>query len=153
MKNKEIIYIDMDDTICDFKGYSDYRKRINPDIKYPQCEMDFFRKLKPFENINNVINYLIKLGYDVWILTKPSVLNPLCYTEKRLWVEDHLGIELCHKLILCPDKSLLRGDILIDDNKWDDFEGQQLLYGSEEFPNWKSILKYFKNINKLENGK
>lgn len=33
------------------------------------------------------------------------------------------------------------GDYLIDDKPWDKFQGEQILFGSEEFPNWNSILE------------
>ena len=53
--------------------------------------------------------------YVVHILSAPSVFNPLCYTEKRLWVENYPGFEFVHKLILATNKGLLEGDYLIDD--------------------------------------
>ena len=122
------VYVDMDDVLCDWMGaYDEARERV-PGQKYPQAQMDFFRKLKPLPHAIEGINIMKWRGHDVWILTKPSYMNPLCYTEKRLWVEDHLGLEWCDRLILCPDKSLLKGDVLIDDTPWPGFEGQQLLF-------------------------
>lgn len=53
--------------------------------------------------------------FEVFILTAPSVLNPLSYTEKRLRTEKHLGFEWCSHLILSPNKFLFKGAILIDD--------------------------------------
>lgn len=127
---KSRIYVDMDDTLCDFTGAHKASLEAVPAQKFPQAQMDFFRKLKPIDNAIDVMKRL-SINFDVWILTRPSYLNPLCYTEKRLWVEDHLGIEWCNKLILCPDKSLLIGDWLIDDVAWPGFEGFQLLFGTE----------------------
>lgn len=69
-----------------------------------------------------------------WILTCPSYKNPMSYTEKRLWIEDHLGFNWCRKLINSPDKSLLIEDYLIDDKPWPGFQGTQLLFGSEDYP-------------------
>jgi len=143
MRNKKIVYVDMDDTICDFTvAYMAARQRV-PDQKYPQAQMDFFRKLEPIQGAVAGMNVLHNSGrYDVWILTKPSVLNPLCYTEKRLWVEDHLGIEWCKRLILCPDKGLMRGDFLVDDKLWSDFEGTQILFNKYGSNDWSFVLKY-----------
>lgn len=140
---KSRIYIDMDDTICNFTEA--YREQLNkcPKQKYPQSQVNFFRKLKPLTGAIDAMRLLKEKGHDVWILTRPSVLNPLCYMEKRIWVEDNLGIEWCERLIICPDKSLVKGDFLIDDNQWPDFEGEQLLFGSPNFSNWKKVLKYF----------
>lgn len=137
--NKPICYVDMDDTITAFEKARVAHIEKTPSIRIPWCKMDFFRKLEPIEGAIEGINKLTE-WYDVWILTRPSVHNPLCYTEKRLWVEDHLGFEWCKKLILCPDKSLMKGDLLIDDVKWN-FDGEQLLFGSSACPNWKSVVE------------
>lgn len=147
--NKIRIYVDMDDTICDFTKSKMEHLEKTPEIKYPWCQIDFFRKLKPVEDAIESLKILSE-EYDVWILTRPSIKNPLCYMEKRMWVEDYLGIEWCEKLIICPDKSLLIGDYLIDDQPWDNFKGRQLLFGSKKYPNWKSILDFFnQNQNQL----
>jgi 5'-nucleotidase len=143
---KEIVYVDMDDTLCDWRGAYDKALQLYPEQKYPQSSMDFFRKLKPLPGAIEGFLKLEEKGYDVWILTRPSYQNPFCYTEKRLWVEDHLGLEWTKKLILCPDKSLVKGDYLIDDYPWPGFEGKQILFGSEEFPTWKKVhLELFKD--------
>lgn len=148
---KYIIYIDMDDTLCDFSGA--HKKCIErvPQIKYPQCQMDFFRKLKPLDGAVEVFKWLQDHPkFDPWILTAPSTYNPLCYTEKRLWVEDHLGMEAVEQMIISPDKSLLKGDFLIDDRTnaagQDRFEGRLLIFGSV-YSNWKSIKKYFVELS------
>jgi 5'-nucleotidase len=41
---------------------------------------------------------------DLYILTAPSVRNPSSYTEKRLWVGEHLGLDAAYKLIISPNK-------------------------------------------------
>jgi 5'-nucleotidase len=53
--------------------------------------------------------------FDVWIVTKPLHANRTCRDGKARWVEKHLGKEWVEKLILAPDKSMIRGDILLDD--------------------------------------
>lgn len=136
---KKRIYIDMDDTICEFLSARDKALALEPETKYPQAQMDFFRKLKPIENAVTSVNKLSE-KFDVWFLTRPSYMNPLCYTEKRLWIEDHFGLEWCKRLILCPDKSLMIGDYLIDDMPWPEFKGKQILFGSEEYPDWHKIV-------------
>tara|TARA_R110000823_G_scaffold296080_3_gene416111 strand:+ start:46965 stop:47261 length:297 start_codon:yes stop_codon:yes gene_type:complete len=93
-----------------------------------------------FDRVNFHLGMLEHAGYDVWLLSRPSFKNPLCYTEKRLWVENNLGEEWVEKFILAPDKSLLIGDYLIDDKPWDDFQGKQFLIGSDEYPDWYTIL-------------
>jgi 5'(3')-deoxyribonucleotidase len=83
----------------------------------------------------------------VYILTAPSVENPLCYSEKREWVEAHLGMDMVRRLIISPDKGLSRGHYLIDDHikgrGQDRFEGQLIHFGSTEFPSWVEVLQVF----------
>lgn len=52
---------------------------------------------------------------EVWICTKPLEANLWCRDEKASWVAEHLGSAWQRKLIIAPDKSLIIGDILLDD--------------------------------------
>lgn len=132
----------MDDVLCDYVAERNKKLLENPDILYPQSQYGFFTNLEPIEGAIEGVNYL-RTKFDVYILTRPSYKNPLCYTEKRIWIEKHFGLEFCKNLIIAYDKSLLRGDYLIDDVRWDDFEGKQLLFGSDEFKNWEKVKEYF----------
>lgn len=142
-----IVYLDMDDVLCDFTGtFYKYIER-NPGIQYPQSQYGFFANLAPIEGAIDAVNALIKSEtYDPYILTAPSIHNPLCYTEKRVWVENAFGLEFVNKLIISPNKSLLKGAYLIDDNNkgkgQDGFEGELLHFGSEDFPDWKAVREY-----------
>lgn len=140
MKKKKRIYIDMDGVLCDF--YKAYLAKKSIEYYYPQSLYGFFRNLEPIEDAIESFKLLTE-HYDVWILTSPSVHNPLSYSEKREWVEKHLGFEACNKLILSPNKSLFIGDYLIDDNIHEGFEGEHLHFGEgKQYPNWKSIINY-----------
>ncbi len=132
------VYVDMDGVLADFRGSF---LKASSDMKYPQSKYGFFLTLEPIKNAIKSIEELKKY-YDVWILTRPSVKNPLCYTEKRLWVENHLGFEMCNKLIISPDKSLLKGDYLIDDHEHLGFEGELILFGSNSYPSWTTVINY-----------
>lgn len=52
---------------------------------------------------------------DVWICTKPLEANPHCRDDKAAWIRRHLGTDWERRLVLTPDKSLVRGDVLLDD--------------------------------------
>lgn len=139
----------MDDVLCDYS--SGFKSAIlsNPEIKYPQSQYGFFRRLKPIANGISSVRYLdLQNEFEVYILTAPSIKNPLCYVEKRLWIEDYFGTEMVEKMIISPNKGLNKGDYLIDDNDTgkgqDKFEGKLLKFGSKEFKNWKVIVEYFK---------
>ena len=147
MIKKEIIYIDMDGVIVDFFGAHAKALKLNPHNKFPQSEYGFFERLEPMPNAVECIKWLIASPkYDVYILTAPSVMNPLCYTEKRVWIEKHFGMDLVNKLIISPNKGLSKGDYLIDDNisgrGQNFFEGELIHFGSDDFKNWKEVLIY-----------
>ena len=134
----------MDGVLADF--ITPFQKEIekNPKQPYPHSQYGFFMNLEP---IKDSIEYFKKLEehFDMWILTRPSVQNPLCYTEKALWVKEKLGIDIQYKTIMCCDKSLLKGDFLIDDTLeygQTEFEGELIHFGSEKFPDWKTVFNY-----------
>jgi 5'(3')-deoxyribonucleotidase len=136
-----IVYIDMDGVLCDY--YGRYLEQKSDTNYYPQSRYGFFRNLEPIEGAIETVNKLIEYGYDVYILTSPSVQNPLSYTEKREWIEKYLGLDMCYKLILSPNKTLLKGSYLIDDNIHEGFEGELIHFGkTDKFKNWKDVEKY-----------
>jgi len=153
MNNKHIrIYIDMDNVLCDYQKAHDEAIKNKPEIVYPQSQYGFFRDLEPTNCALMGFTVLSK-NFDVWILTAPSVQNPMCYTEKREWVEKNLGFDAAKRLILSPDKSLLIGDYLIDDMvegraKQNEFNGTHIVFGNEVYPDWLSVLEYFKQYFK-----
>lgn len=138
--SKQILYIDMDDVLCNYMEAHKKALDKNPDIPYPQSVYGFYTNIEPKSGAIEAIAELENTGlFDIWILTRPSYQNPLCYTEKRVWIEKHLGLEWCKKLILAPDKSLLKGDYLIDDQPWPGFEGVQFLFGKRM--DWPQVIE------------
>lgn len=143
-EHKKIICIDLDDTLCNFKKSFWKNRGKEPGIKYPQLQYKFFEKLEPIDGAIESFKLLTE-HFEVFILSKPSVLNPLSYTEKRVWVEEHLGIEFCERLILSCDKTLIRCDYLIDDVKQKGVlepQFEHIMFGSDKFPDWKSVINY-----------
>ena len=135
----------MDGVLCDFKHLYDLKVK---EINYPQAEFDFFRKLKPIHKSIESFLYLYN-NFDTYILTSPSYKNPMCYTEKMLWVKDNLGEKIVENLIISCHKNLLIGDYLIDDNLQgcgqENFKGELIHFGSHKFPSWEEICLFFKN--------
>lgn len=148
--NKKIIYVDMDDVLCNFKDAYQKALLTRPEIIFPQSQPGFFENLKPIENSLQAVNFLNSIKkFSVYILTAPSVRNPLCYTEKRLWIEKHFNIDMARKLIISPNKGLSKGDYLIDDHEsgkgQEFFEGKLLHFGSDKYSNWNGVIQFFKN--------
>jgi len=143
-KKKTKLFVDMDDTLCDFSGASKAAVEKEPGIKWPQCQMDFFRNLKPLPGAVEAFHELSEY-YEMHVLTRPSVENLMCFTEKAVWVRDNLGKEVlsnlhlsCHKGFFCQNEKA----ILIDDTIWSDFKGRQIEFGSAVFPNWEFTLDF-----------
>lgn len=141
-----IIYIDMDDVLCDFSGAHKRALELNPVISIPQSLFGFYQKLNPLPGAIETLKALYgSSSYTPYILTAPSIKNPFSYTEKRVWIEEWLGYPFVERLIICSHKGLLKGDILIDDNSCgrgqELFEGKLIHFGSAKFPNWQSINK------------
>lgn len=145
---KKIIYVDMDFVLCDYaSGFAEHQQRF-PELRFPQSQPGLYLNLKPIQGAIDVYCWLTQQPeLKMFILTSPSLKNPHSYSEKRLWVEHHLGFEAVNNLIITPNKGLNRGDYLIDDNATgkgqEQFEGQLLQFGTNEFPNWQSIRSYF----------
>lgn len=143
------IYVDMDDVLCDFNSAYSLKKAATPDKKSVKIDSGFFLGLNPLEGSIDGINQLSNF-FEVWILTAPFYNIASCYTEKRLWVEKHLGGHWHKRLIICPNKNLMIGDYLIDDNLWPGFMGKQLVFGQRECLDWKAVLKSFGVYNQVE---
>ncbi len=56
-----------------------------------------------------------KEGHEVFICTAPLSHYESCVLEKYEWTERYLGIEWTKRIILTRDKTLVKGDFLIDD--------------------------------------
>lgn len=147
-EGKTIIYVDMDFTLCDYgAGYRTYQARY-PELTYPQSVTGFYESLAPLAGAIETYRWL----HDhpqlaVFVLTAPSIMNPHSYSEKRLWIEKHLGMDVVKRLIISPHKGLNKGHYLIDDRSngqgQDEFEGLLIQFGSEAFPDWKTVREFF----------
>lgn len=143
-KSKKRVYVDLDGVLADFITAFNKEKELNPEQPYPQSQYGFFMNLEPIKDSIESFKMLEEY-FDMWILTRPSVQNPLCYTEKAIWVKEKLGIDIQRKTIMSCDKSLLKGDFLIDDTTdygQPEFEGEFIQFGTESFPNWKTVVDY-----------
>jgi 5'-nucleotidase len=148
MIDKKVVYVDMDFVLCDYdKGFRLHKGKY-PDIKYPQSQPGLYVNLAPIDGAIEAYHWLNEQEeLAVYILTAPSLKNPHCYSEKRQWVENHLGFGAVERLIISPNKGLNKGHYLIDDNikgkGQEDFKGKLIHFGSEAFPDWSSIRDFF----------
>ncbi|MBM3200759.1 5'-3'-deoxyribonucleotidase [Candidatus Woesearchaeota archaeon] len=164
-----IILVDMDDVLADFEGeffnrwraqYPDKpyvaledRTIFNIENQYPEDLRElvksiynapgFCKSLKPIDGSLESVLEMQNEGHEVYICTAPLTVYENCVLEKYQWAEQHLGLEWVKKIILTRDKTLVRGDFLIDD--------KPEVTGAAQ-PVWEHIL-FNKAYNKNVTGK
>ena len=100
--------------------------------------------MEPMDDALDAYQHLTK-KYDSYILSTAPWENPSALTDKLHWVKKHIGDAAYKRLILSHNKHLNIGDYLIDDrtqNGAGEFTGEHIHFGTEKFPDWKSVLAY-----------
>jgi 5'-nucleotidase len=94
----------------------DYPVHLRATVEEIYTSQSFFRNLPPIEGAIEAVRELLALGHDVRICTSPLNQYRHCVLEKYEWVEQHLGVDFVnHRMIVTKDKTLVHGDILVDD--------------------------------------
>ena len=136
----------MDNVLVDFQSGLD---QVSEEVKAVYAgRLDeipgLFAKMKPMEGAIDAVHELQK-RYDLFILSTAPWKNPSAWSDKVEWVTKYLD-EVFHKrMVITHRKDLCQGDYLIDDrgkNGTSEFAGEWIEFGSEQFPNWESVLKY-----------
>lgn len=104
---------------------------------------NFFRSLEPINGGIEALNELKKVGHEVFICSSPLTSYRNCVLEKYEWIETHLGKEWVNNIILSKDKTMIKGDLLIDD--------RPSVKGCDT-PSWEHIV-YDQPYNRTEIGK
>jgi len=148
---RKILYIDMDNVLVDFptaiarlpaRTVAEFEDRLDevPGI---------FSLMDPVPDAIASFNELALL-FDTYVLSTSPWENPSAWSDKLLWVKRHLGKNAHKRLILSHHKNLNHGDYLVDDrtkNGADRFVGEHILFGSEKFPNWPSVVAHLRERN------
>ncbi|TWW81611.1 5'(3')-deoxyribonucleotidase, mitochondrial-like [Takifugu flavidus] len=128
-------YINLDDR----RGFwvSSQYGRLRSDLREKAISIweskDFFIDLDPLPGGVKAVKEMAEMeNTDVFICTSPIKHYHHCPHEKYAWVEKHLGHEFLEQVILTRDKTLITGDILIDD--------KPDILGVEAKPTWEHIL-------------
>ena len=165
------VLIDMDNTITDFDGavqtecqrrgvhYADDRTKFDFDTEVYDVFYDialkpgFFRDLVPIPHALEALVEMKECGLDMWICTAPMFHSNYCVAEKFQWVEHYLGLDWMYRIIVSKDKTLIKGDYLIDDKIQTGAcapEWIQICYAqtyNQQYPkridNWKNWKKIF----------
>lgn len=93
----------------------------------------FFLNLEPIPGALEAMREMNDMqDTEVFICTSPLLKYDHCVREKYGWVEKHLGPQFVERIILTRDKTMVLGDLLIDD--------KDTIQGQEETPSWEHIL-------------
>ena len=152
--SRQVICIDMDEVIADtltehlFRYNRDFQAnlsradlcgRLLRDLVPPEHQAsleeytfseDFFSSLAVLPNAQRVLLQL-QSRYDIFIATAAMEI-PSSFNAKFRWLSDHFPFSPASHIVFCGDKSILRGDFLIDDNprQLSRFHGGGILFSS-----------------------
>ncbi len=150
--DKPIVYFDMDNVLVDFQSGIDTLsvwEKNQYQGRYDECP-GIFSHMKPLAGAVAAFEVLNK-HFDCYILSTAPWDNPGSWQDKRLWVERYLGKGAYKRLILSHNKQLNFGHYLIDDrtkNGAGEFMGEHIHFGTDEFPDWHSVVTYLMSEKK-----
>lgn len=151
---KKILYIDMDNCLVDFRSAFAH---VDSDLlaEYEGHEDDvpgIFARMHPMPGAVAAFERLAKL-YDTYVLSTSPWANPSAWSDKVVWVQRYLGEAAYKRLILTHHKDLCRGHYLVDDRLTRgaaEFEGTLILFGSEEYPDWPSVVRFLEGAARVD---
>lgn len=115
--------------------YWDLNKGRTPDekaiIEQVLTEPGFYSRLEPIPGAKQALKSALRAGHDVRIVSAPYISNPTCASDKIAWIVRHYGSHWASRLILTNDKTVVHGDLLVDDKPY--------ITGSME-PTWTHVL-------------
>ena len=94
----------------------DYPAALRAEVEAIYTAPGFYRDLPLIDGAVEALTALLEQGHDVRICTSPLNQYRNCVPEKYEWVERHLGAEFVTRMIVSKDKTIVRGDVLVDDN-------------------------------------
>lgn len=125
-----------------FHPHKDYPERLQ-DRVYRLCHSEgFIRNLPPAPGGIEAVHTMLNDGHDVRFCTSHLLEYDYCVLEKYQWIEEHFGAPFVDRIILTRDKTLIRGDLLIDDKPE---------IGGLVTPTWEHILYDRPHNSQIEN--
>tara|TARA_X000000368_G_C22757224_1_gene591037 strand:+ start:143 stop:589 length:447 start_codon:yes stop_codon:yes gene_type:complete len=146
MTKEKILYFDMDNVLVDFpSAFPKVSPKLLDEFEGRLDEIpNIFSLMEPLTGAIEAFQILSK-KFDSYLLSTAPWENSSAWSDKNEWVKKYLGGSAYKRLILSHNKHLNIGDYLIDDrtaNGAGQFTGEHIHFGSEQFPDWHSVLKY-----------
>lgn len=110
---------------------SDYPSEFQENVERVYHKPGFFENLPVIPGGKEALELMSSLGHQVFICTSPLTRYDDCVLEKYNWVAKNLGYEWTRKMIVTSDKTLVYGDLLIDDKPYPHGVG---------IANWEHVL-------------
>src|SRR3989344_1673012 len=139
-----IILVDLDGPLADFEGEflkrwweqfpneffvplekrrafflkDEYPEHLREEVVRILTTTGFFADLSPVPGGIDAVKEMTDRGYKIIICTSDIYIkniNTIGLDEKRGWVQKYLGYDFAKTMVLTRDKTLVRGDYLIDD--------------------------------------
>lgn len=157
---KRKIFVDMDGVLVNFQSgiekLDEATKRKYADDGKGEAHYDdvtgIFSLMEPLDGALKGVRALQAKGYDLYILSTAPWGNPSAWSDKVAWVTKHLDDVFHKKMIITHCKGLLATQedaYLIDDRTGhgaSDFGERHIHFGTERFPDWVSVVKYFEQL-------
>lgn len=132
----KLILVDMDGVLADWESeYVSTHRQLFPDAHVSEvgtrtdfrttedCAVEvwahqgLFRRMGPNPGIRKAFEEIeAELGAELRICSSPAYKNRTCLRDKTEWLTEHVGEKYARTAIFTKDKTLVRGDYLIDDN-------------------------------------
>jgi 5'-nucleotidase len=145
---KKVLYVDMDNVLVDFpSGIARLDESVQNEYAGKLDEVPgIFAQMAPMPKAIEAFKELSEL-FDTYILSTAPWENPSAWSDKLLWVKNHIGEKAHKRLILSHHKNLNDGAYLVDDrtkNGADAFLGEHIHFGTQQFPDWDAVLEYLR---------
>jgi len=115
-----------------FHILDDYPPELRAKAEVIYTAPGFIRNLPPVPGAIEAFRELMALGADVRICSSPLRQYENNVAEKFQWVERYLGREATERIVLTRDKTLVQGNLLIDD--------RPRIEGAVARPTWRHIV-------------
>lgn len=96
------------------------------------CSKNFFFTMEPMAGAIEAVKEMEKEKLNITICTTPHPNSEFCINEKIDWVKKYLGASYAKKMVFTYDKTIITGDVLIDD--------KPSITGYNQNPTWTHVL-------------